>query len=31
VFNNTKTIDVRVTWMDHGVEKSIDVQHIKAR
>jgi len=31
VFNNTKTIEVKVTWMDHGVEKSVSIQHIKPR
>ncbi len=31
VFNNTKTIEVKVTWMDHGVEKHVSMQHVKPR
>lgn len=31
VFNNTKTIEVTVTWMDHGVQKSVSMQYVKPR
>jgi len=31
VFNNTKTIEVTVTWMDHGVEKHVSMQYVKPR
>jgi len=31
VTNNTKTISVIVTWTDHGVQKHVSIQHIKAR
>jgi len=29
--NNTKTIKVIVTWMDRGFQKSVSLQHVKAR
>jgi type IV pilus assembly protein PilV len=29
--NNTKTIKVIVTWTDRGVQKSVSLQHVKAR
>jgi len=31
VFNNTKTIEVTVTWMDHGAQKSVSMQYVKPR
>ena len=31
VTNNTKTITVIAIWTDHGVNKRVSIQHIKAR
>jgi prepilin-type N-terminal cleavage/methylation domain-containing protein len=31
VFNNTKTIEVKVTWMDQGVQKNVSMQRVIPR
>ena len=31
IFNNTKTIDVTVTWTDHGVQRTVSVQQVRGK